>query len=482
MIKVLLNNQKQFRAEAQYVFETFFDVIGATISFVNSIEDIENNDILICYGKPPQKMNFSIIIPDCDWQLWEKDIPKMKFIDATPVIFVEKFDDTKLLRVNDSGISCIFSFDIIAASFFLLSRQEERINKKRDVWGCFSEEFSLTHQWKITQIPTISIYIDTFLNAIIKISRRQGKHVTFLPRWKNHKKFAVALTHDVDNLKKYSLFRNMKALLKGLIGKDNSVSKGIKLLLQSMFTQTHSDPYWSFDDFMKLESEFGFKSSFYFISCPSNHRYDVFYNLNRDLRKQIRVLEQEGWEIGLHGSFDSFDNSNMLMKEKRMLEQALGRSTLGVRQHYLRFCVEKTLLAQEEAGFIYDTTLGYNEHIGFRSGIATPFFPFDVQRRKKYNLLELPLAVMDGSLFEFQHLSPNEALCQVKKIINRVESVGGLLVILWHTKAKDEHDCPGWWQVYRQILEYLYTKNAWVTNAAEICTWWLSRLKKICVE
>jgi peptidoglycan/xylan/chitin deacetylase (PgdA/CDA1 family) len=480
MVKVILDNQEKFKPEAKYVFETFFEIMGVSFSFVDTPQEAQDKDVLLYYGLRPQRVDKDkISIPEDAGLMSNGRQPKLKFIEGTPVIYIRDFAENSLILEDDPQRGIAIGADIIAASFYLLSRQEEKTNKQRDVWGCFSAVYSLSSSWQIIETPVVNLYIELLLGLIRKLSQRKGVELKELPRWKGGKRFAVALTHDVDNLRKYSIANAAKKMLKKILRGEGSFSAGMGLLKMSVLGRHDSDPFWSFEDFIELESSFGFKSTFYFFSQSTNRRFDPFYRLNGPLRRQIRNISQRGWEVGLHGSYESYLSQEMLKNQKKKLEGVLNGTVLGLRQHYLRLCVERTFPVQEQAGFVYDSSLGYNEAVGFRAGLSAPFFPYDVNLRRKSNILELPLGIMDGSLFEFNRLGPQEALRQAKKIIDSVERVGGLLVILWHTKARDEKDYPGWWDVYVGILRYLREKEGWVTCASEICTWWLERLKDV---
>ena len=60
----------------------------------------------------------------------------------------------------------------------------------------------------------------------------------------------------------------------------------------------------------------------------------------------------------------------------------------------------------DQAGFSYDSTVGFRETIGYRAGTMQVYKPLGVK-----NLLELPLHVMDTALFypSYLNLGENEA-------------------------------------------------------------------------
>jgi len=83
------------------------------------------------------------------------------------------------------------------------------------------------------------------------------------------------------------------------------------------------------------------------------------------------------------------------------LEKVLGKKIVGYRNHYLKFKVPETWGLPKEAGFKYDTTLGYADCVGFRNGMCHPFKPFDLNINSYINILEIPLIIMDRTLFDY---------------------------------------------------------------------------------
>ena len=86
--------------------------------------------------------------------------------------------------------------------------------------------------------------------------------------------------------------------------------------------------------------------------------------------KRLKILfyglDKNGWEVGLHGSYNSFNNYALMKSEKQFLENILNHKVIGIRQHHLQIG-EKTWEIQKECGFKYDSSLGFNEKIGFKN-------------------------------------------------------------------------------------------------------------------
>ncbi len=88
--------------------------------------------------------------------------------------------------------------------------------------------------------------------------------------------------------------------------------------------------------------------------------------------------------------------------------------------------------ALETAGAAYDSTIGYNETVGYRAGTTQVYKPLDVSR-----LLELPLHVMDTALFypSYLGLSPQEARALLGRMVDNAVHFGGCLTINWHDRS-----------------------------------------------
>jgi hypothetical protein len=214
------------------------------------------------------------------------------------------------------------------------------------------------------------------------------------------------------------------------------------------------------------------------------HEYDPTYGWNDPVTFEGRRttvagmmerLPARGFEVGLHGSYLSHGDEDELIRQRQSVAGAARAEVAGGRQHFLRFEVRRTWPAQVMAGLTYDSTLGYNEAVGFRAGIAAPFRPWNPETRAAHEILELPMTLMDGTLFRTLRLDAEAAGVRTRKHLERVATVGGLSVLLWHPNAADESHFPGWWRCYEETLAWLATQGAWVAPAAEIAEWWRGR-------
>jgi hypothetical protein len=130
----------------------------------------------------------------------------------------------------------------------------------------------------------------------------------------------VALTHDIDRtVKTYQYITHFLKALKNL-----DLSRAI---YQIPSYKQREKVYWNFDEIIDIENKYGVKSTFFFLieTIPfeffnisnwklSLGRYDIKEPRIVDI---IHYLDKNGWEIGLHGSFRSFNDLNLLETEKR---------------------------------------------------------------------------------------------------------------------------------------------------------------------
>jgi peptidoglycan/xylan/chitin deacetylase (PgdA/CDA1 family) len=311
-------------------------------------------------------------------------------------------------------------------AFLHLSRAEER-DGPRDKHG---------------RLPAAASSLDPLDPPLERLRAELGLEP---PRWRGAR-FAVALTHDVD-----IPWRWTRLGLKLAAGrKDVRALAGVPL-----HKARRTDPNWSFRRILELEQEHGARSTF-FLMTGFGHRADP-EPYGHLLPRLVEALE--GAEIGLHGSYRAADEPARLVDEKSALEQVAGPIS-GQRFHYLRL----NLPAVEQAGFRYDSSLGFSDALGFRAGIAHPFRPWGTR------LVEIPLAAMDVTLGEKRYLglSAREAETRLLALLDWAAEHGGGFAILWHTDRFDRWTARGWDRLYARVLAAVGERGGVCLPAGEL--------------
>lgn len=186
----------------------------------------------------------------------------------------------------------------------------------------------------------------------------------------------------------------------------------------------------------------------------------------------ITEIDSKGWEIGLHPTWYTYDDVDELNRQKAALENIISDDIRSVRQHYLHYDPHLTPQAHHEAGFEFDSTLGFNKNIGFRRGSSYPWNVKDLHTGEKLDTLEIPLVIQDTALFRDRGLGLNKryALDYVEMLADEVAETGGVLTLSWHPSniSKDM-----WFEVYREALEMLDDKKGWFGSVQEVGEKWL---------
>ena len=300
---------------------------------------------------------------------------------------------------------------------------------------------------------------DIFTPVVSNYLYEQG----YKPTYPDNKPFAVCLTHDIDSLYSSYLSRFYHIAL-SILNKDKAeFIRYLKSLINKR------KPLTNLTEIMALEEKYHAKSSFYMMALKPGER-DFNYDVE-DFRDLIREIDEKGWEIGLHGGHEAWNSLEILAREKKRLEDALGKEVIGYRNHYLHFKVPDTWEILHKTGIKYDATLGYADCAGFRNGMCHPYYPYNLNTRETIEIMEVPLIVMDGTLFDgYMRLEREDAFRLVTELIDAVEKVHGVFTLLWHNSYLIEDT----WQreMYERILEYCHQKNAWMTSGKEIYDWY----------
>lgn len=346
----------------------------------------------------------------------------------------------------------VFYADILASAFFCLSRWEETVNAVRDIHGRFPAQASVASRQGFLDRPVVDEY-GMILQAWLE---------SLLPRWTPRmRRFEAKISHDIDSIYTYpNLLYGLKTLGGDLL-KRRSIHRAAltysELLSQVLFPERLSH-YRAIHLLAEVSKQHGLTSAFYFMSAkpaPMDGDYDVESPL---MRKCIETLQNQGFEIGFHPGYDTFDDPERLASEKARLDKVLGTGQYGGRQHFLRFR-PATWRHWAQLGLAYDSTVGYPEQEGFRCGTCHPFHPFDLEADAELDILEYPLIVMDATLRRYRKLSPVESEEIILNMAEKCRRVGGVFTFLWHNTAFGNEGSP-WDDVYRRSVARLATLMA----------------------
>ncbi len=337
-----------------------------------------------------------------------------------------------------------YGLDIFASAFFMLTRWEEYVLPVRDQHDRFPASTSLAFQFDFLLRPIVNEYTALLWNLIQHLSPD-------IQRKKRH--FSTLLTHDVDTP---FLWNQPLSGLKTIAG-DLLKRQNISAAKQHFsYWKKGKDPFDTFDALMDLSEKHHLQSHFFFIS-GGNTDYEGHYKITDPKIQQLLArIQERGHGIGIHPSYGTYKNIEQLKREKNALQAVSPQAVIAGRQHFLRWATPDSWQDWEDAGLQWDSTMGYAAHIGFRCGTCYPFPVFNVLTRKKLQLIERPLLVMEVSLFSKQYMQLDQptALRHVQKMIQTVRQYNGEFVLLWHNSNLVLNG-EDYWDIYTEILNVL---------------------------
>ena len=343
------------------------------------------------------------------------------------------------------------SFDIITPAFAFLSRYEEFYSQKSDAYGRFPYQDSLAQKYGLVEIPIVDEYAMILRRNLCSCSSEN-----FMPKPRQPK---IVPTHDIDHLCR---FKNRFQALKSIIGRDLLINRNLSMAKESMMWYRYwkespsLDPYIdAIKEFLDCDKEKGLTSIFFFKAMDEDHP-DATYNVKNPILKEIiEIVISRGGQVGLHGSYPSADDICRLHQEKQNLSKLCDKEICTSRQHYLRARFAgspNSLDLWRQAGITDDYTLGFAERCGFRCGTCHPYPLYDIRADKVTDIIEHPLIVMDGTLFDYMKLPVEDAKNLVMRLKQRCFDVEGDFVILWHNHATTREFEPYFNSVYLPLL------------------------------
>jgi hypothetical protein len=339
---------------------------------------------------------------------------------------------------------------------------------------------------EFASIPTLELHVSLLRELIVS----QGLTlVEILPVPAGHR-FIVCLTHDVDHpcVRYHKCDHTIFGFLyRALVGSVINFCRGRRsvrqvavnwkaaLSLPLVFAGLAKDFWNQLDRYMELERELA--STFFVIPTKGDAGVDSHGRIrakrasrygSTDIADDLKKLLSANREIGVHG-IDAWRDIAKARDERKRIQEITGADDIGVRMHWLYFDSQAPLTL-EKAGFSYDSTVGYNETIGYRAGTAQVFKHPNVN-----HLLELPLHIMDTALFypSYMNLSDEQAVAAMLPLIENATRFGGVLTINWHDRSLGPERL--WGDAYVTLLRDLCTRTPWFATAGQAVSWFRKR-------
>ncbi|MDB5221733.1 MAG: hypothetical protein JWN83_400 [Chitinophagaceae bacterium] len=425
-------------SRTEYVFDLIFrNELG--------IEYITTTDIKIFETYQQEKINYSStcmgeeIFIKASSLLFEQSIKKIN-------ITVEKRQEIPVLFPNADSRD--IGFDIFGAVFYMVSRYEEYLPFNPDKHGRFKAADSVAYQNNFLQYPVVN----TWINFLKNILAKKFPSLQFYTS-----SFKAIVTYDIDIA--YAFSGRGLLRLSGATAKDvvNFNFKNIINRLGSLFTK--KDP-WDVYDFLKDAIIKNKLTSIFFFLVGDYSRYDK--NVSYEHPLMVRLIKKVSAfsEIGIHPSYKSSVIPGKILIEKNRLEKISDKPITKSRQHYLKFNLPDTYNQLLAAGITEDYSMGFADIPGFRAGICTPFYFYDLKNEKITSLKIFPMTCMEANFLYYSKLKPEESLEVILALINEVKKAGGIFISVWHNHTVSEDDLyKDWKWVHNEMIKRISDKN-----------------------
>ena len=307
--------------------------------------------------------------------------------------------------------------DLFGAIFWALSRAEE-YSPHADEHGRFPAEASWMGRNGILHIP----WVDQLVRQLARYLELEDPHTG--P--------AVRASLDIDDA--YAFKGRGSRALTGLAadliyGRFGLMKSRIRWLAggQDPFDRYHLIDQW-LGDIKKNTHIF-----FLLASRPStlDHNLDPG---SEAIRQLVRNWAS-GALPGIHPSYRSLENPELIRQEADTLSRITGRQVTSARFHFLRFRLPASYRALLGAGIGADHSMIYPDAPGYRAGTGHPFIWFDLEKDQPTELRVFPYLVMDRTMRQYLGWSPELAIQQIRQWQAESRANGTPFSWIWHNST-----------------------------------------------
>ncbi|MGQ9621237.1 MAG: polysaccharide deacetylase family protein [Bacteroidales bacterium] len=336
-------------------------------------------------------------------------------------------------------------FDVFSAVFYMLSRYEEYLDYKPDIHDRFPAASSLASKSGFLRRPVVNLWVKEMARSMIV----RCPELVF-----RKNAFKALVTFDVDEPFKFrgkNILRNMKGFFLDFSKKYSDPVERYRTI-----SKKQKDP-WDIFDYMIEKTEESGAEIRVFIPTGDRSDYDRWPSWQNEDYSNLVICISGKIKTGLHPSYLSCNDLKRLKTEKERLEKLISSEVISSRYHYIRLKFPYSYVNLAEAGIKEDYSMGFPDESGFRAGIASPYFFYDLHSERTTNLLIFPFQVMDSTLLYYNKMKSGEAQCLIEELIDETRNVGGLFQSVWHnTILAESEEAIEWRAVFENTLKYQY--------------------------
>ena len=305
-MNIQINITPQCEIEKKYIVNWFF----STLKIDNIDIKVHNSDSyeIIIEKKKLVFPDYFFATAKKNW-LQKKSVPKKTSKIYLPESFAKEFKMKYLYSINnvdknkfllkDKNIN--IPIDFFGSAFFFITRYHEYVfqDKVDSHKRHLSKNLFLEHDF---QEPIIDQYIFIFKEILNFFQKKE------LIKLRSETQISCDVDTPYDTTEDKLFLIRRKLLNKNFF---LNFHKNTKSLLNYAFSKIkvyNFDILNTYEWIMKENEKKNRKVIFFFIS-KNKHKFDSFYSLDEHrVQKILKMINYRGHEIGLHGSYLSFDN------------------------------------------------------------------------------------------------------------------------------------------------------------------------------
>jgi len=403
---LILYNDAFYCEKVKYVFDFIFNLPFNKFFVKIKYQEVKQFDNKMCYdviincsSKNIDNATININVTDLLKSITSYDdilnLYSQKYeFENTSLYGISSVSNTGSLNFIETNI---INLDIVSTFFFHLSRLEEYHcpSNHKDLHERMNSKEQFLVKNSISREPVLDQISVAFLKSLDYYKQIETKKI---------------MSHDIDVLIKFpNFYKYLRGAARILFKRKKfkgSIFTFTKFYLKSLMG--NQDPYQTFS---WLFNKNYFDKKIVFFMSGGTTKYDNLYDIkDPSLNKVFKTALENNYEIGLHPSYASFKDKRQFLKEKKDLESIIGKKITLSRQHILHYDVIKTPQVIESSGVINDFTLGFQDQIGFRVGTGFEHYLWNNKDNRKFNIIETPLAIMDGCLLIESNYSVEKAI------------------------------------------------------------------------
>lgn len=421
----------QISPRLSYIIDFFSKQINAEIVITSDVDLFKSSDAI--------KINYSAV-PVTQQELW---------LQPHSLLFENNIQNQKINCFLWNNLKVFFQtggdipFDIFAATFYLLSRYEEYLPHEKDMYGRYAHTNSLAYKEKFLHLPLINVWLQQFQKSL------NQKFPAFTI---HHLPFTFLPTYDIDiayAYRNHPFLKNTFGLVKdlGTANFNNYFQRFFSMIGLS------GDPFNTYQWLDGLHTKYSLHPCYFFLLAEKRKGYDKNLSPHTNAMKGLIKSHDEKYNIGIHPSWQSGDDENILKKEISILKNITGKAVTISRQHYIRMTLPQTYRTLIENRINDDYSMGYGSINGFRASVASSFYWYDLEKEQQTSLEIFPFCFMEANSYFEQHYAAEQAAEELQQYHDVVKSVGGELITIFHNHfVTEQKEWLPWRNMYAEFL------------------------------